>query len=109
MVESYRFEATLWVAQGNGAWHFVSLPDHEADEILARAGSPGRGFGSVRVSVTIGGSSWDTSVFPDSKRGTYVLPIKKAVRMAERLTEGDVVTVGLEVADGQPAPGSGSG
>ena len=95
---AYRFEGTLWVAPGSGSWHFVSLPPAQADEILERAGPVGRGFGSVRVSVSIGASHWRTSLFPDAKRGTYVLPIKKAVRAAEGLGDGDVVTVGLDLA-----------
>ncbi len=98
MVESYRFESTLWVATGTGSWHFISLPNDESDQILDQAGPAGPGFGSVRVSVSIGSTSWRTSIFPDTKRGTYVLPIKKAVRVAEGLTEGDVVTVVLDVA-----------
>jgi hypothetical protein len=98
-VQSYQFDTTLWVAQGNGAWHFVSLPEQVSDDILEQVGTPGRGFGSVRVGVTVGDSRWDTSIFPDSKRGTYVLPIKKAVRTAEGLAEGDVVTVGVDLID----------
>ena len=47
--------------------------------------------------VEIGDTSWATSVFPDTKAGAYVLPVKKAVRVAEGLTEGDVVEVGLDV------------
>ncbi|MCW2767325.1 MAG: hypothetical protein JWO11_3284 [Nocardioides sp.] len=46
------------------------------------------GFGSVRVEVTVGGSTWRTSVFPDRVRG-YVLPLRKAVRRAESLEIGD--------------------
>jgi hypothetical protein len=37
----------------------------------------------LRVQVTVGGSKWTTSIFPDSVRGSYVLPIKRAVRKAE--------------------------
>jgi hypothetical protein len=47
--------------------------------------------------VTVGGSTWRTSIFPDSTRGRYVLPIKRAVRKAEDLDVGDVATVTLEV------------
>ncbi len=39
---------------------------------------------------------WETSLFP--KDGLYVLPVKDAVRRAERLAEGDTVAVRLTVA-----------
>jgi hypothetical protein len=38
-------------------------------------------------------------VFPDSKRGSYLLPVKKAVRTAEGLVEGGDVPVVLDVLD----------
>jgi len=88
------FETAIWLATG-GSWHFVSLPPPDADDILEQVGAGGPGFGSVRVSVELGGSRWQTSIFPDSRRGTYVLPIKKAVRTAEQVGAGDVVTVTL--------------
>ena len=56
-------------------------------------------FGAVRVRVTVGATTWSTSVFPDSKQGSYVLPVKKAVRVAEGLDDGDDVEVTLEVLD----------
>lgn len=88
------FEAPLWRWQGEAAWHFVSLPEEIADEI---EDSPvdRRGFGSVRVEVRVGTSTWRTSVFPDKARGTFLLPIRKQVRDRERLAEGDVVAVRL--------------
>ena len=58
-----------------------------------------RGFGSVRVDVTVGATSWRTSIFPDSKTGTYLVPVKKAVRVAEHLEPGDEVWAQLQVAD----------
>jgi len=52
-----------------------------------------RGFGSVRVNVTIGGSTWKTSLFPSKELGHYVLPIKASIRKAEALTlETDIKT-----------------
>jgi len=57
-----------------------------------------RGFGSVRVRATIGTSTWTTSIFPDSQAG-YVLPVKRAVRVAEALDVGDVAMVTVELID----------
>jgi len=55
-----------------------------------------KGFGSVRVTAEIAGQSWQTSVFPDSRSGSYLLPVKKAVRTAARISAGDEVAVRLE-------------
>lgn len=91
------FSAELWLYQGEGGWHFVTLPPDAADEI-DEAVPERHGFGSVKVSATIGASTWSTSVFPDSKSTSFVLPVKKAVRAANGLEAGDVVDVVLEVA-----------
>jgi hypothetical protein len=96
---AYRFSAELWRYQGDGPWHFVTLPFEEADEIDERTTEVQRGFGSVKVLVTVGSTTWSTSLFPDSKARSYVLPIKKQVRVAERLEPGDVVEVSFELVD----------
>lgn len=46
-----------------------------------------------------GTSGRTTSIFPDSARGTYVLPVTRAVRAAEGLVAGDVATVTAELID----------
>jgi hypothetical protein len=91
------FDAELWEHDGNAAWHFLSLPEPVADDMEAEYGHRAAGFGSLRVEVTIGATTWRTSVFPDTKRRTYVLPVKKAVRTAEGVAAGDTVTVELAV------------
>ena len=94
----FRFSAPLWEWSAQGGWFFVTLPEAASDDIREVPRMP-RGFGSVRVRVTVGGSTWTTSVFPDSKQGSYVLPLKKAVRTAEGIEEGDDVDVALEGLD----------
>ena len=84
------FAAELWIwdARRSDTWTFVTVPPEHSDDLRERTGPPG-GFGSIPVEVTIGGSSWRTSVFPDKESGCYVLPIKAAVRKAEGLAAGD--------------------
>lgn len=94
----YDFKAELWLHEGQAAWYFITVPEDVSDEIEARAGVR-RGFGSVRVRVTAGTTTWSTSVFPDRKRGAYLLPVKQAVRRSEDLSEGSRVRVRLEVLD----------
>jgi hypothetical protein len=96
--DGYTFEAELWAhSTASGAWHFVSVPDEDADDIDERFGHRAAGFGSIRVQATIGTSTWQTSVFPDTKRATYVLPVKAAVRKAEGLQAGSTAKVELRV------------
>jgi Domain of unknown function (DUF1905) len=79
------------------AWHFVTITGAVADAI--RDAAPGRSaaWGSVYVEATIGGTTWKTSVFPSKEAGGYLLPVKAAVRKAERLVEGDVVAVTISL------------
>ncbi|MFR9750548.1 DUF1905 domain-containing protein [Nocardia sp. 004] len=94
----YEFTARVWEHQGNAAWHFVSLPEDIADEIEERYGHRSGGFGSVRVHVVVGDSRWSTSLFPDTSRATYLLPLKKAVRTAEDLVAGSTASIELTIA-----------
>ena len=91
------FSAELWLYPGKGGWHFVTLPIEIADEIRARTAAQRRGFGSVRVKVTLGKTNWETSVFPDTKSSSYVLPVKAEARRREGVEDGDTVTVALEL------------
>jgi hypothetical protein len=95
----YRFEAELWVHTGEAAWHFVTLPVGIADEIDELTTDTRRGFGSVRVIVTVGSTRWSTSIFPDTSTESFVLPVKKPVRTSEGLHEGDLIEVTLQLAD----------
>lgn len=90
------FSAPLWRWSG-GSWHFITLPEEAAAEARFEAGGLRGGFGSIRVEVSIGDSIWRTSIFPDKSSGSFVLPVKKAVRRAEGLDVDQPVTVGLEV------------
>ena len=98
MGESCRFTAELWPWKPEGGWFFVTLPAEAAAVVRERPRAP-RGFGSVRVRAAIGATTWTTSVFPDSGSGSYVLPVKKAVRQAEALDDGDEVQVELDVLE----------
>lgn len=92
---SVAFEAELFVWMGEGSWHFVRLPTDAAEDLRDLVTAAPRGFGSVRVSVRLGGSTWSTSVFPDKGSGSFVLPVKKPVRVAEEIGDGDLVSVRL--------------
>jgi len=102
VTDRFTFTAPLWrwtarrESDDTGAWCFVTLPPDVVDEVRQRSAEP-RGFGSVRVHVEVGETTWDTSVFPDSASDGFVLPVKKAVRTAAGVGEGDELTVTLSV------------
>jgi hypothetical protein len=92
----YTFNAILWEPQVEPAWVFITVPEDQSDEISESV--PNQvGFGSVRVAVTIGTSTWKTSLFPSKRAEAYVLPVKRAIRDAENLDIGDTAEVSLEV------------
>jgi Domain of unknown function (DUF1905) len=99
MVVEFDAELWIWEARRDDGWTFVSLPAEASEEIRDLTGGRRRGFGSVRVRASVGGTSWTTSIFPDNGREVYVLPIKREVRRAESLDAGDVATVTVELID----------
>lgn len=98
-IGSFEFTARLWRAQAGDAWYFVSVPPEVSADIDDLSEGIRRGFGSVRVRVTVGATSWRTSIFPHRKSGTYMLPMKKAVRAGERLEDGDELRARVELVD----------
>ncbi|MFN3749300.1 MAG: DUF1905 domain-containing protein [Sphingorhabdus sp.] len=104
MSEYIDVTATLWIwtsADAPASWHFLTIDGEAADAIRATAlmrrleGGQRRGWGSIRVSATIGDTSWHTSIFPSKENGGYLLPIKASVRKAESLVAGDLISVSL--------------
>lgn len=96
----FTFVAELWVWEAKAPssnWIFVSVPEEFTEEILLLGGPP-KGFGSIRVEVSVDDQTWRTSVFP-SKDGGYVLPVKAPVRRRSGVEAGDDITVNLRVIE----------
>lgn len=102
---NFTFTAPLWIYLGKGTWHFITLPVEYAEQVKfftspAATGHKRRGWGAVRVSVSIGEIKWETSMFPSKSANSYVLPIKAAIRKKAKIFEGDDVSVTLNVKTG---------
>ena len=86
-------EIIFW--KGPAPWYFVAMPEPHASELRAIASLVTYGWGVIPVTVQIGKTTWQTSLFP--KDGTYLVPLRADIRKAEKLDEGDTVTLRLEV------------
>jgi Domain of unknown function (DUF1905) len=84
-------------ATAPASWFFATIDPHLSAEIRYERLGLSRGFGSVPVKVTIGSTTWRTSLFPSKTHNGYLLPIKAAVRKAEGIKEGDDVEITFEV------------
>ena len=93
------FTATIWRHDGPAAWYFISLPEDLADELRSEYEHRQRPFGSLAVRARIGETEWDTSVFFDRKRATYLLPVKAKIRSSEGLEDGDEVQLRIAPID----------
>lgn len=93
----YKLKAKVWVYPGPAAWHFVTLPKKESAQIKKGFQGLERGWGSFPVAVTVGKTTWKTSIFPDKKAGAYLLPIKSEVRKKEKIFEDQTITFNLEI------------
>ncbi len=97
MTDTYVFTAMIWLYPGMAAWHFISVPVELSAELTDRYAHQKRGWGSLKVQVQLGGVVWLTSIFPDKKTGTYLLPLKKDIRRQAKLAAGDTVECTLTI------------
>ena len=98
MKSKYTFSAQMWLYPGTtGNWHFISLPKKDGLDIKKTFGALSRGWGSLRVEAQVGKTKWKTSIFPDKKIGTYVLPVKSLVRKLEDIHAGSKIKIVLTI------------
>lgn len=84
---------------GHAGWHFATIDKKKSKMITELFGRPRRGWGSIPVTVTLGATEWNTSIFPVTKDKTYVLGLKAAVRKAERIAEGDRIRLHIRIRE----------
>jgi hypothetical protein len=90
------FDAELFEWRGPAPFYWLALPEDACAYVREEAAMATYGWGAIPVRVRIGGTEWETSLLP--RDGGYALPVKKAVRMEQRLEDGDTVTVAMSVA-----------
>ncbi|CAB4865935.1 unannotated protein [freshwater metagenome] len=89
------FVSDMFEWRGPSPFYFVGVPDDESQMIRDLASMVTYGWGVIPVTATIGSSTVTTSLFP--KDGGYLVPIKNAVRLPEKIAVGDSVHVTLSI------------
>jgi hypothetical protein len=97
MKDIFSFSASIVPYPGTAAWRFVTLPRDISNEIGIRYKNQKKGWGSIPVLVTVGKTSWETSIFPDKKSQSYLLPMKSEVCKKEGIMDGDKVAVSIRI------------
>jgi len=87
----FDFEATIIYWRGPSPFFYAPMPAGPAAELQQVARFVTYGWGCIPVEATIAGVRFTTSLFP--KDGTFLLPLKAAVRRKINVTAGDTVAV----------------
>jgi len=93
----FKVRAKVWLYPGMAGWHFITLPKKQSGLIKKSFSFFSRGWGSLPVHVTIGNTSWKTSIFPDKKTDSYLLPLKSEIRKKESVSHGDMITLTVAI------------
>ena len=75
----------MWKYNGNGGWYFISIPKEYSKEIRENLKWQEEGWGRMKATASIENIEWDTAIWYDSKRNTYLLPIKSDIRRQAKL------------------------
>lgn len=92
MKKVYSVIGELEIFQMEAPWTYISVPENKIPNV-----KPG-GWGSIPVNVTVGKTTWKTSIFPIQKGAGHFIPIKKQVRNKESIVVGDTFTVKYSAA-----------
>jgi hypothetical protein len=92
---TFSFSGRLLYWRGPSPFFFVPVPDDVSAAIQAIAPAVTYGWGVIPVTVRIGRTEFETSLFP--KDGRYLVPIKVAVRRAEQIPDEATVELVLSI------------
>jgi len=91
-----KFKGAMIEWRGPSPFYFVPVPEVQSNKIKAMAAQLTYGWGVIPVLGKIGKTDFSTALIP--KDGVYYLPIKNAVRFAEKLEVGSEVTVSITLS-----------
>ena len=91
----FTFTAEMIEWRGPAPFYYLPIPKDICEEIKAAAKLLSYGWGVIPVTAAIGKTTYTTSLFP--KDGIYLLPVKNAVRLPEKLELGMKVKVKLSL------------
>jgi len=89
------FTGRIFHWRGPAPYLFVAVPEQASRDIQAISQLVTYGWGVIPVYVRVGNTEWQTSLFP--KDGRYLVPIRKSAQIAEKLQEGDTISIWLEI------------
>jgi len=95
MQMTIQFDGEMIYWRGPAPWYFIAVPEEQSDDLKFISNEVTYGWGMIPVLAHIGDTSWETSLFP--KDGRYLVPVKASIRKAEKLEEGDTVSIELEI------------
>jgi len=90
-VKVYKVTEKLHIFPTEAAWTYVPIPLSKVPDV------PRGGWGRIPVNVTVGKTTWRTSIFP-MRKDNYFVPIKRLVRDKEGLFVGEAVKLTYSVA-----------
>ncbi|GLY95694.1 DUF1905 domain-containing protein [Actinoplanes sp. NBRC 103695] len=86
----WSFDGEIIEWRGPAPYFFVAMSESDSADLKEAAQSLIY-WGQVPVRVVVGETEFSTAIFP--KDGRYLVPLKDAVRKAEDIGEGDIVSV----------------
>ena len=95
LTQQFSFGAEVIEWRGPAPYFYAPIPIEQAEAIRAAAKLVSYGWGVIPVVAMIGGMEFTTSLFP--RDGSYLLPLKDAVRRLSKVTVGDVVRVEMRL------------
>jgi Domain of unknown function (DUF1905) len=96
----FEFDGIAIEWRGPAPFVFVPVPPDVATDVKAMSAQLTYGWGVIPSTVTVGGTTYTTSLFP--KNGGYLVPIKVAVQRAENVSVGDCMHIRLALTIALP-------
>ena len=85
--ERFQVKGRVEIFPVKNPWVYIGVPEKYSKILKAFAER-----GLIAVRVTLGKSSWDTSLMPMGN-GTHFIPLSAKIRKVERIEIGDIISI----------------
>ncbi len=100
---TFSIHGKVWRYPGPAGWFFLNTGPKVAEEIRFFDDIGKVGWGYIKVTAQIGGTRWDTTLFP-TKEKDFLLAIKAQIRKSERIEEGKVLDAFITLPPPEGSP-----